>query len=170
MNEAIERKVLTALRLLFGSAIDEETRQEHDLPMGRRGCVECHELTSESRPLIKPEDASSLEIKPVVVRSQWYESAAFNHATHRAMECAACHAGASESKDQSGLLLPDVGKCVTCHAPATTKLGNPSGGAGVSCVECHRYHNGDHPNKGIGSRARRGEVEMTLDQFLNGSR
>ena len=83
----------SALKRLFGSAVDEGVRSSQGLPMGRGGCVECHELTPSSRPLVDLDAASSLEIKPVVVRSLWYESAAFNHAAHRALECAALPRG-----------------------------------------------------------------------------
>jgi hypothetical protein len=167
-GEMVEKRTLAALRRLFGSAVEEDVRSRQGLPLGRGGCVECHELRGSSRPLVNLEAASSSEIKPVVVRSLWYESATFNHAAHRALECAACHAGASESKDQARLLLPDIAKCVGCHSPATTQGGHPRGGAGTSCVECHRYHNGDHPGHGAGAEARRGTAEMTIDQFLKG--
>jgi hypothetical protein len=167
-KKAAEDKTLVALKRLFGAAVDEKVRSGQCLPLGRGGCVECHELTPKSQPLVDLKAASTLDTKPVVVRSLWYEGAVFNHATHRALECASCHAGASESKDQDHLLLPDAGQCVSCHAPATTEGGRPRGGASTSCVECHRYHNDDHPAQGIGATARRGTAEMTVDQFLNG--
>ncbi len=95
-EKAAADRTLSALKRLFGSAVDEGVRSSQGLPMGRGGCVECHELTPSSRPLVDLDAVSSLELKPVVVRSLWYESAAFNHAAHRALECAGCHAGASE--------------------------------------------------------------------------
>jgi hypothetical protein len=167
-GKAASERTLAALKRLFGSAVEENSRIAQGFPLCRGGCVECHELTSSSRPLVDLDAASSLDIKPVVVRSLWYESAVFNHATHRALECASCHAGASELKDQTRLLLPNVGQCVSCHAPAATQGERRQGGASTSCVECHRYHNGDHPAQGVGAAARRGAVEMTVDQFLNG--
>jgi hypothetical protein len=167
-EKAAADRTFVALRRLFGAAVEEEVRRGQGLPLGRGGCVECHEMTPAARPLVSLEAASTLGIKPVAVRSLWYESAVFNHATHRALECASCHAGASESKDRDDLLLPNVGQCVTCHVPATTQGGRPRGGAGTSCVECHRYHNGDHPAQGVGAKARRGTAEMTVDQFLSG--
>jgi predicted CXXCH cytochrome family protein len=167
-KKAAAEKTLIALRLLFGSAIDEKTRRDARLPMSRGGCVECHELKPASRPLVDSKAAENLEIKDVNVRPLWFESARFDHAAHRAVECAACHMDVEKSKDQSVPLLPKIGQCVECHAPPATRAGKPVGGAGVSCVECHRYHNGDHPAQGIGARARRGKVEMTLDEFLGG--
>jgi hypothetical protein len=167
-DKAAAQKTLVALKRLFSAAVDEDVRSSQGVPLGRGGCVECHDLTPTARQLVDLEAASSLEVKPVVVRSLWYESASFNHATHRALECAACHPGASESKDQTRSLLPDIGGCVGCHAPATISDGRQQGGAGVSCVECHRYHNGDHPAQGVGARARRGTLEKTVEQFLSG--
>jgi hypothetical protein len=161
-------KTLAAVRILFGSAVDEQVRVREGLPLGRGGCVECHELGGPVKPLFTMESAASLEIRPVAIRSLWYESASFNHTSHRAVECASCHAGTAESKDQTRLLLPGIAECVSCHAPATTRGGQPRGGAGVGCVECHKYHNGDHPAQGVGADARRGTVEMSVDQFLNG--
>jgi hypothetical protein len=165
---AAAERTLIALRLLFGSAIDEKTRRDARLPMSRGGCVECHELKPAGRPLVDLKAAESLEIKDVNVRPLWFESARFDHAAHRAVECAACHKDVEKSKDQSIPLLPNIEQCVDCHAPSTTRAGRPVGGAGVSCVECHRYHNGDHPAQGVGARARLGKAEMAVDQFLIG--
>ena len=52
--------------------------------------------------------------------------------------------------------------------PVNDARRKPRGRGGVSCVECHRYHNGDHPAQGIGARARLGKAEMAVDQFLSG--
>jgi predicted CXXCH cytochrome family protein len=161
-------RTLVALRRLFGAAAEEGVRRGQGLPLGRGGCVECHELTPAAQPLVSLEAAATLGIKPVAVRSRWYESSVFNHVTHRAIECASCHAGTSQSKDQDDLLLPNAGQCVTCHAPATTRGGRPRGGAGTSCVECHCYHSRDHHAQGVGAGTRRRTAEMTVDQFLNG--
>ena len=64
------------------------------------------------------------------------------------------------------LLIPDMSKCVACHAPAGAVP--VPGGASTACTECHRYHNDDHPEQGLGAKARRGEIEQTLKQFLSG--
>ena len=73
-DKAAADRTLIALKLLFGPAIDAKTRNDACLPLGRRGCVECHELTPASRPLVNLKAAESLEIKDVVVRPLWYES------------------------------------------------------------------------------------------------
>jgi hypothetical protein len=168
-QDAVEEKVFTAIKLLFGAAVDESVRKREGLPLARGGCVECHELKSSARPLVDKKAVADLDIRrPVVVRSLWFEAAIFDHAAHRALACAVCHAGASEARDNEVSLLPTIGQCVDCHAPPSTRQGRQRGGAGVACTECHRYHNGDHRGQGVGAPARRGTAEMTLDQFLSG--
>jgi hypothetical protein len=167
VGQAVNDKVFSAVRLLFGSSGDETHPEREKLPKGRRGCLECHDLKP-APPLFHAGDATSLAIQPVLVRSLWFESAIFDHRAHRALECAACHGGASESSDPRRLLLPGIATCVECHAPSESRAGALSGGAGVACTECHRYHNGDHPAEGIGASARRGPVEMSLRRFLSG--
>jgi predicted CXXCH cytochrome family protein len=157
-QKAVAEQTLRALKLLFDSASDRESQT---------GCVKCHDLKPGASPLVDLEDAGSLEIRPVVAGSLWYESAVFNHAAHRAMECGQCHEKVRESTDLTKELLPGIARCVQCHAPAESPGGKPRGGAGVACVECHRYHGGDHPRQGLGATDRRG-AEMSLEQFLEG--
>ncbi len=168
-QQAADERTLVALKRLFGSSSLAGVGADRKLPLGRGGCVECHELKPASRPLVDMAGALELEMKPVIARSTWLESARFNHATHRALECASCHAGVEESSDQSRLILPKPENCVSCHAPATTTNGVSVGGAGVSCVECHRYHDGDDPGRGLGATARRGKLELSVEQFLGGA-
>jgi len=169
VEQAIADKVLTAAKLLFGSGVDEAVRRRDHLPLGRGGCVECHNLKPSAGPLVRAEDIASREIESVVVNSLWFEHARFDHTAHRALECAACHAGASNSKENPDLgLLPKIGRCVECHAPAQSVEGRARGGAGAACAECHRYHNGDHPAQGVGARARRGAAPMSIERFLSG--
>jgi hypothetical protein len=172
VQQAVADKTLTALKILFGPAdagvIRDADRKPGHPPRQMGGCVKCHEWKSPARPLVDLAAASSREIRPVIVRLLWYESAVFNHATHRALECGQCHQGVRESKDQTKLLLPGIAQCVDCHAPAETRGGRPHGGAGVACVECHRYHGGDHPQQGLGAAARRGVADLSLEQFLDG--
>ncbi len=150
-QDAVEEKVFTAIKLLFGAAVDESVRKQEGLPLGRGGCVECHELKSSARPLVDRKAVAGLDLRPVVVRSLWFESAIFDHAAHRALECTSCHAGALKAIDNEESLLPTIEQCVSCHAPPGTRDGRQRGGAGVACTECHRYHNGDHPGQGIGA-------------------
>jgi len=169
VEQAIRDKVVTAAKLLFGSVIDEAVRRREHLPLGRRGCVECHNLTPSSKPLVRVEAVASLEIEPVVINCVWFDHARFDHTAHRALECSECHAGASNSRENPDPgLLPRIARCVECHAPAQSSAGRARGGAGVACTECHRYHNGDHPAQGVGARARRGAARMSIERFLSG--
>jgi predicted CXXCH cytochrome family protein len=158
-QSAVADKTLGALKLLFDSGVKREYQS---------GCVKCHDLKPLARPLVDLATASSLELQPVVVGSLWFQSAVFNHATHRAIDCGQCHERVRESTDLSQHLLPGIAQCVGCHAPATVRGQRPQGGAGVSCVECHRYHNGEEPTQGLGAAARRGSSANTVEQFLSG--
>jgi hypothetical protein len=167
-GEAVEDKVVSAIKLLFVTNAGEAARAREGLSAGRRGCIECHELKASPAALVSSHDAESLEIRPVAVRSLWFESARFNHSKHRAVECASCHKGAAESKDQSGSLLPGVAECIDCHAPAAVRNGLARGGVSAACTECHWYHNGDHPAQGLGATARRGAAPLSLERFFGG--
>ncbi len=167
-GKAADEKTLIALKRLFGTAAVDQARGGQDLPLGRGGCVECHEFKTMSRPLVDLEAAAGLAMKPVVARSTWYESAWFNHTPHRALECASCHPGATEAGEKIERILPKIEDCTGCHAPARTRNGRAEGGAGMSCVLCHRYHNGDEPGGGLAATARMPAVPMTLEQFLSG--
>jgi hypothetical protein len=171
VNQAIERNVLTAAKLLFAARVDEAVRLREQLPIGRRGCVECHEFKSSTESLISTEDFASLELDPVVTNALELERARFDHTAHRALECAGCHASAPNSTTNPDLgLLPNIGQCVQCHAPPRTAAGRQQGGAGVACTECHRYHNGDNPAQGRGASARRSPARMSIEQFVRGVR
>ena len=171
MHEAVDDKVVTAAKLLFGANVDETVRRRRQLPAGRRGCVECHTLKPTAEPIVSSKSLATLEIEPVLMTPVWFESSFFNHRTHRALGCLQCHPGATKSKQNGDwVLLPGIYRCVSCHAPADGQNRSQPGGASTNCTECHRYHNGDHPEQGLGARARRGEVEQTLERFLSGGR
>jgi len=168
-EQAIEDKVLTAVKLLFGSEIDEGVRRREHLPLGRGGCVECHNLKPTAGRVVRVEAVAAREIEPVVMNSLWFEHARFDHTAHRALKCSECHAGATNSKENPDPgLLPKIAHCVECHAPAQSTAGRARGGASVACTECHRYHNGDHPAQGLGASARRGAARMSIERFLSG--
>jgi len=169
IEEAIEQKVRTAEKLLFASGVDETVRRQENLPLGRRGCVECHNLKATILPLARTAGRSSPEIEPVLMMPVWFKSAVFDHTTHRALECAGCHAAVSKSRGNGDQhLIPGIANCVKCHAPAETGTTGDRGGASAACTECHRYHNGDRPEEGPGARARRGKAELSLERFLRG--
>ena len=160
IQQAVDQKLLTAAGVLFGAAIDENVRRRANVPAGRRGCVECHVLKPGASPIVNLDSLASIEVDPPQMTPVWQEHAFFNHTTHRALDCAVCHAEVDLSKENGDRpLLPDITKCVTCHAPEGSQKANQPGGASSSCTECHRYHNGDNP--GEGRAARRGEARSS---------
>jgi predicted CXXCH cytochrome family protein len=168
-GEAIEAKVVTASRLLFGAHIEQLAERQNNLPQGRRGCVECHNLKPHDGPLVRSGEFASLEIEPVLMTPVWFESAVFNHTAHRALDCAACHAGVYSSRQNGDrALLPGIEVCANCHfAEGSLRFGQPPG-ASARCTECHLYHDGDHPRYGPGAIARRGTAELSVEQFRKG--
>ncbi len=169
MKEAVEDRVLSAMKILFGAALDENVRLQAKLPAGRRGCVECHVLKPTSGPIAGAASLRTLEIEPPLMTPVWQESASFNHTTHRALGCTECHPGAITSQQNGDRpMLPGIARCSVCHVPAGDLFADPHGAAKATCTECHRYHNGDHPKQGPGASSRRASVEQTLEQFLNG--
>jgi hypothetical protein len=169
IKQAIDEKLLTAAKLLFGSAVDENVRRQAKLPAGRRGCVECHVLKPGGWPIVSVGSLAALEIEPPLMTPVWQTHAVFNHQTHRALGCGECHAAATKSKQNGDeRLLPDITQCLACHAPAGSQKAGQAAGASTACTECHRYHNGDHPEQGLGASARRGTVEHTIESFLRG--
>jgi hypothetical protein len=170
VGRAVDEKVLTAVKLLFGSGVDDRAMRDQALPQGRRGCVECHHLSPSVGPLVRAEAIREVAIEPVQVPIVWFERARFDHSAHRGVQCDACHSAAAASTKSSDVLLPGINKCVECHGPADERGGETRGGAGDSCTECHRYHNGDHPLQGIGASPRGVGLDKrrTIDQFLRG--
>jgi hypothetical protein len=170
VGRAVDDKVLTAVKILFGSGAEAEAIGRKHVPVGRRGCALCHHLAPGPGPLVRPDAIRKVEIEPVKVPMVWFERAVFDHSAHRAVDCNACHGAANTSERNTDVLLPGITNCIQCHGPATEAGGKVRGGAGASCTECHRYHNGDHPLEGIGTSSRGVDVRQTIGQFLRGTR
>jgi hypothetical protein len=170
VRRKVDDKVLTALKILFGSHIDDAALRRHDLPMGRRGCVECHHLIPDPGPLISAGTIAKVAIEGTNVPRVWFERAAFDHSAHQAVDCLACHSAAKASENSTDVLVPGINNCIQCHGQARETAAKATGGAGDSCTECHRYHNGDQPLQGIGAPARGVENGRTIEQFVKGLR
>jgi len=115
-----------------------------------------------------------LSMLPTNVPQIWMPQAKFNHAPHRAMSCQECHPVSVNTtadlqqvswRDDDRVLLPQRSLCVKCHAPQSEIT---SAGARFDCVECHNYHNLDHPLAGLGAAARgvAKEQDRTLLELL----
>jgi len=141
----------------FGKELDRLT--EASLQAVGVACGKCHHSPA----------AVKTDVLPLPDKSIWFEHASFNHVSHRGLTCAACHPGTEASfslNEREPPLIAGVKSCQTCHAPAN------AGGAGIrhSCVDCHKYHNGDRPRQGLGSPRRDPKDPLSVDQFLRGGK
>ncbi|MFO1466324.1 MAG: cytochrome c3 family protein [Steroidobacteraceae bacterium] len=94
--------------------------------ISRRVCVQCHRVSRDDR---------GWHVAQVRLRDTWMPMARFDHAAHRATECALCHANALKSRSSQDVLMPRIGTCRTCHGGASE-----SGRVESDCGMCHRFH------------------------------
>jgi hypothetical protein len=130
------------------------------LVSGKTSCGECHHIE------LGDGQASQRIVQPAV-KDVWFEHARFNHASHKALDCRACHDKAYASESEKDVLVPGIANCRQCHAPADHANGQAVGGARHDCTECHNYHHGDSPMQGLGAWSRdphrKGDVRWFLD-------
>jgi hypothetical protein len=167
---AIETSVRSARLLLLGA---EDPDKKEAFLQGKQSCTECHGYVGEGK---------TRRVLPSAIPDIWQAHARFNHVSHRAMDCRACHANAYAFQDDNktpnptasvkkdDVLIPNVANCRQCHAPARTENGEPRGGVRHNCTDCHNYHHGDKPLQGPGAAARDPDRKMTWPQLLKGSR
>jgi hypothetical protein len=138
---------------------------------GGTNCGKCHEIASD-----KP---NSLRVVAPNSPPIWFPHAKFNHASHRAMNCASCHSANYQSEERrlpETLDLPGIDNCRQCHAPPKRIESNGKtetvGGVRHGCVDCHRYHNGESPLQGLASPLRDPPESrrIGIEQMLRGSR
>jgi predicted CXXCH cytochrome family protein len=60
--------------------------------------------------------------------------ARFDHAKHAPVECGNCH-DARQSQSSSDVLVPGIGKCITCHGSESAAYKAQS-----TCTSCHVFH------------------------------
>lgn len=140
---------------MIAQHVEEDTR----ILLSANTCQKCHPSLARDRERIPPADIPQV----------WFGRAKFDHAAHRAVACVECHGEAQESQVHTDVLLPAIGTCVKCHAPPSRRGDQVSGGARFDCVECHRYHNGDHPLQGTGAAARQpaNRKKLDIERFLS---
>lgn len=132
------------------------------------GCAKCHYAAG----------PNTKDIAPLPNKTVWFEHAKFNHGSHRGLTCASCHPGttAGPISEREPALIVGIKTCQVCHADSGQSIELPGGptaiAAGIrhSCVDCHRYHNGDRPMQGLGSRKRDPAEPLDLGQWLNGKK
>ncbi len=155
---------------------------------GNATCGECHKYTvplAEIPQLFEGTnlgEAPKFKIERPQIPTVWLKYARFDHSSHRALDCKACHEGAYpdskvddrhdpyQTRKADQILVPNLDNCVQCHAPAATVAGKRQGGARSNCTECHKYHHGDAPLQGLGAEALNPKQPLTLPQFLSGQR
>jgi predicted CXXCH cytochrome family protein len=127
---------------------------------GGHQCLKCHDADGGNafeppKSIVKP---SSPDV--------WLTRGRFNHAAHRAVDCAQCHVdkkaafvSPAERVVKEPMGIPGIDNCKQCHKPAS------QGGVRDSCIDCHRYHNGGSPLREIPA-----ENRLTIPQFLEGAR
>lgn len=146
---------------------------EGNAPTGGFACGKCHYAA----------EPGKTDILPLPNKAVWMQHATFNHVSHRSLTCISCHPGTSGSFARDGIvnerepvLISGVKSCRACHAEAGKTVDLPDGrtaqAAGIrhSCTDCHRYHNGDRPLQGLGSRWRDPVPPLNLDEFLRGGK
>lgn len=123
-------------------------------------CAKCHLLKATDE---APSPSFGIpDVEPANIPAAWLQHARFDHAAHRAVQCAACHSLAMpsnnpndrsvEPQDHRTVMIEGRKACVPCHSPSTAD--GASGGARFDCVECHRYH--DAQATPLGTRFRTG--------------
>jgi hypothetical protein len=163
-----------------------EVRQEvaEVLKMANQGlynfkgaCVKCH--------VIDPQRKDGLPLRVQLhIPTVWLPGARFNHASHRAMTCGACHpdkraeekGGEVVVRELEPLGIEGIESCRDCHRPREA-VALPGGGQGWRggvrhcCTDCHSYHNQANPLQGRGARERDPEKKWPgWEPWLRGQR
>jgi hypothetical protein len=157
-KEKVSRSVKSAESNLFEENLEKAIRF---MEQGKTACALCHQFTGGGDK--QPEKVVAPDVPRV-----WYPHSRFTHKAHRMAKCIECHKGAETSKVSSDVLLPGIENCRTCHGPSGTEGGKKVGGVRADCVTCHRYHNGESPEAGLGAGARGIKERRSLQQFLDG--
>ena len=112
-------------------------------------CGKCHDTD------VQPPPGSSADLfkqavgfAPPKIPQRWLKHGQFDHRAHAAWaKCVDCHKDTEAPQtlmkkplhDDDKVLIPQIEKCVECHAPANPHDNNKSW-ARFDCAECHRYH------------------------------
>jgi cytochrome c1 len=129
-------------------------------------CLKCHEADDISDEAIK--QSSAPDATPLIP-SRWFNRGLYDHAVHRQIDCAFCHAEAhhtpdgqaGEPKDHQTVMISNIESCTGCHRDAESptpaaltgadmveQLGGMSTWASDNCTLCHRYHTTVPPKEG----------------------
>jgi hypothetical protein len=147
---------------------DQVRGAERFLYRDRAACGRCH-------PQLVLTEATPPKVMRPNIPEVWLPHARFNHHTHRAVDCLACHANASPvapggeanllaSESASDVLIPGADTCARCHGPGAR---GEDGFHGVAskCTDCHNYHHRPPPVRGRPTAPEKG---LSIDQFRRG--
>jgi hypothetical protein len=108
-------------------------------------CRKCHDMNGDA-------------ITPIRIPTVWFESARFDHTSHRGTDCKVCHPmpqiGSGKLDEREKINILGIASCRQCHAPAGGTREAPIGGIRHGCTDCHTYHNGGHGLEGRGAAGR----------------
>lgn len=152
-------KVIAALNAFYGGARGFETQRARPgmirpTPLPQTGsvlrvafspggaCYDCHTIS-----WTPSADGAPVQVADVHLTQRWMPRGAFDHsvAEHGAIgktgkagsfKCVDCHK-AETSDRASDVLLPDLGKCATCHGRTTTQI---AAADDANCETCHSFH------------------------------
>lgn len=155
-------------------------------------CTKCHyyNIGSETKlpqpvgldEFLANDKLDEITITKANIPQVWFPKAKFNHASHRALDCRGCHAGAYAPADLTDyaalkeadngmnyhVLNPGIENCLACHAPSKKVGGQFTGGAAYNCTLCHYYHDADHQRQPPGDKAFSGDrVYSSASELLN---
>ncbi len=100
-----------------------------------RTCGLCHKVERDE------DEISGWRIPPVQISQRWFTKGAFDHAAHRATDCADCH-DAESSKHSEDLLMPGIKVCRDCHGGEHADS-DAEGKLESGCISCHVFHTPD---------------------------
>jgi predicted CXXCH cytochrome family protein len=124
----VTEKSMAALRLVFDD---------------KRGCAYCHYGTGKDGAFdtdnilasaLPPKENPAHFVAAVSMRTRFLPAARFDHAQHRGMSCADCHA-AQQNASAAEVLIPGIDTCTKCHGTETASLHAQS-----TCISCHIFH------------------------------
>ena len=175
-NLRAETETLVALYngLLYGLPEGKPAGQQLALK-GGYACLKCHTGQGTN------DTGRPTSISPTRLRTIWLPNGRFDHSAHRMVQCAQCHANMWDKPEAAHRMTPDwpgesanipsVRTCQRCHAPARIENGQRVGGVRQACVDCHRYHDADHPLQGRGASLRDlpEDRRFDIESFLKGT-
>jgi hypothetical protein len=128
-------------------------------------CRKCHRVEPDSdtwKVFVINSVAESLDsaaddaAKAKMIPNRWLMHGEFQHDSHRAIECVACH-DVRNSSETTDILLPSIANCRSCHGSGAL---SSNAQVRADCVLCHTYH--DQPSHGKSDKGHGVPLEQLL--------